>query len=192
MHKKFQYRSSVELASFRVVCSNTVWSAFWDPESTPRVFKGLWGCWRLSRAEQRDICPGLEGFHASGRPDDLGPLGLPAGRGSRRVNLTQMDPHASSEHTHGETHIHMRTHICEDRCKCGHIGAKTHLDTGENKRTHTTGLWTGGTTQMQTGRLMYVIPHRHYWANTSGQGEDQNFDPGIKFEYSYLISSECN
>lgn len=45
-----------------------------------------------SRAEQRDICPGLEGFHASGRPDDLGPPGLPAERGSQRVKLTQMDP----------------------------------------------------------------------------------------------------
>lgn len=69
-----------------------VWSAFWESESAPRVFKGLWGRWRLSRAEQRDICPGLEGFHASGRPDDLVPPGLPAGRGSQQVNLTQMDP----------------------------------------------------------------------------------------------------
>lgn len=87
-------RFRVALFEYEVIQSSRaeVWSAFWESESAPRVFKGLWGRWRLSRAEQRDICPGLEGFHASGRPDDLVPPGLPAGRGSQQVNLTQMDP----------------------------------------------------------------------------------------------------
>lgn len=73
-----------------------------EPESAP---KGPWGHGGLRRPEQRDICPGLEGFHASGRPDDLGPAGLPAERGSQRVNLTQMDPHVDTEHTHAGTHV---------------------------------------------------------------------------------------
>lgn len=67
-------------------------------------------------AEQRDICPGLEGFHASGRPDDLGPLGLPAGRGSLRVNLTQMDPDAALN-THIKKRTHVRSHIQSMRVK---------------------------------------------------------------------------
>lgn len=77
-------------------------------ESSP---KGLWGRGGLRRSEQRDICPGLEGFHASGRPDDLGPAGLPAERGSQRVNLTQMDPHVHTEHTHTRERMCERTHV---------------------------------------------------------------------------------
>lgn len=73
-----------------------------EPESSPKGLRGRDG---LRRPEQRDICPGLEGFHASGRPDDLGPAGLPAERGSQQVNLTQMDPHVNIEHTHGGTHV---------------------------------------------------------------------------------------
>ena len=73
-----------------------------EPQSFP---KGLRGRGELRRPEQRDICPGLEGFHASGRPDDLSPAGLPAERGSQRVNLTQMDPHVNTEHTHAGTHV---------------------------------------------------------------------------------------
>lgn len=83
---------------------------FWEPGSALRVFKGLWGRWRLSQPEQRDICPALEGFHASGRPDDLGPPGLPAARGSQRVNLTQMDPHVGTEHTPRHSHTRAPTH----------------------------------------------------------------------------------
>lgn len=77
-------------------------------ESSP---KGRWGRGGLRRSEQRDICPGLEGFHASGRPDDLGPAGLPAERGSQRVNLTQMDPHVHTEHTHTQGRMCERTHV---------------------------------------------------------------------------------
>lgn len=112
--KKYSKRRSlIQFGGGLFLCEhvNTVWSAFWDPKSAPNVFKGLWGCWRLSRAEQRDICPGLEGFHASGRPDDLGPPGLPAERGSQRVNLTQMDPHADTEHTHTRRNTHVHAHI---------------------------------------------------------------------------------
>lgn len=49
-------------------------------------------------------------------------MGLPAERGSQRVNLTQMDPHTHAEHTHGGTRGGA------DRCKCGHIGAQTYLE----------------------------------------------------------------
>lgn len=84
-----------------------VCSVFWEVDSAQTVFKGLWGRGRLSQGEQKDICPGLEGFHASGRPHDLGPLRLPAARRSPRVNLTQMDPHPALN-THGQTRMHVR------------------------------------------------------------------------------------
>lgn len=99
----------------------TVWSAFWEQGLLQRsleiceVTEGWVG------AEQKDICPGLEGFHASGRPDDLGPPGLPAGRGSQRVNLTQMDPHAIAEHTHGATHT------CANQCEALKTDASVHI-----------------------------------------------------------------
>lgn len=93
-------------------------------ESSP---KGLWGRGGLRRSEQRDICPGLEGFHASGRPDDLGPAGLPAERGSQRVNLTQMDPNVHTEHTH--------THTRERMCERTHVRVQTdvRVDIEEHK-----------------------------------------------------------
>lgn len=79
-----------------------VCSAFWEVESALRVFKGPWGRRILSQGEQRDICPGLEGFHASGPLHDLGPPRLPAVQRSPRVNLTQMDPHPALN-THMES-----------------------------------------------------------------------------------------
>lgn len=71
--------------------------------------------------KQRDICPGLEGFHASGRPHDLDHPGLPAGWGSQRVNPTQMDPSPALEHTHEGTHTCARIRMEAD-VKCGCAG----------------------------------------------------------------------